>query len=329
MFSPAALQSVLISREYLKDFSGSSNGRGIWFGFSFPVTEATFDLQYVVRKNDSGWTEVCPGSIFWHWERGIQGRRAYENIINEICQMKRYQFTTLIWEEDGVYVSKCMEVELSSCGETPKEALENLREAFDLWLKNAELLGLIWCSSLNNLVEKIHFCHRGWGCVKLPQVSSHTLIKSLNGLVTWMLHSRVRGVTWLFIRMPTAWNCWSLIRNVDPVPIGTLMSIMKQARMERDEFYLFLTSWSDFYLQWMRCYIDTWYIVYILGCLFRWSHQSRLTDRKGAGNAEPIKSQPLIIIVWIWKSSSKKIPKMAVLLSVALPFPAVTPRVRR
>ena len=55
--------------------------------------------------------------------------------------MKRYQFTTLIWEEDGVYVSKCMEIELSSCGDTPKEALENLREAIDLWLKNAEALG--------------------------------------------------------------------------------------------------------------------------------------------------------------------------------------------
>jgi predicted RNase H-like HicB family nuclease len=65
------------------------------------------------------------------------------NIIKEICQMKRYQFTTLIWEEDGVYVSKCMEIELSSCGDTPKEALDNLREAIDLWLKNAEVLGLL------------------------------------------------------------------------------------------------------------------------------------------------------------------------------------------
>jgi len=61
----------------------------------------------------------------------------------EICQRKRYQFTTLIWEEDGVYISKCMEIELSSCGDTPKEALENLREAIDLWLKNAGLLGLL------------------------------------------------------------------------------------------------------------------------------------------------------------------------------------------
>ncbi len=57
--------------------------------------------------------------------------------------MKRYQFTTLIWEEEGTYVSKCVEIEVASCGQTPKEALDNLREAIDLWLKNAELLGVL------------------------------------------------------------------------------------------------------------------------------------------------------------------------------------------
>lgn len=57
--------------------------------------------------------------------------------------MKKYQFTALIWEEDGVYVSKCVEIEVASCGDTPKEALENLREAIDLWLKNAEYLLLL------------------------------------------------------------------------------------------------------------------------------------------------------------------------------------------
>lgn len=61
----------------------------------------------------------------------------------EIRVMNRYQLTTLIWEEDGVYVSKCMEIEVASCGDTPKEALDNLREAIDLWLKNAEYLGLL------------------------------------------------------------------------------------------------------------------------------------------------------------------------------------------
>lgn len=57
--------------------------------------------------------------------------------------MNKYQLTTLIWEKDGVYVSKCMEIEVASCGDTPKEALDNLREAIDLWLKNTDYLGLL------------------------------------------------------------------------------------------------------------------------------------------------------------------------------------------
>lgn len=56
--------------------------------------------------------------------------------------MKRYQLTTQIWEEEGVYVSQCRDIKVASCGATPKEALDNLREAIDLWLKNAEFLGI-------------------------------------------------------------------------------------------------------------------------------------------------------------------------------------------
>ncbi len=52
--------------------------------------------------------------------------------------MVRYQLTALAWEEDGVYVSRCVELEVASCGDTPKEALAMLREAVDLYLENAE-----------------------------------------------------------------------------------------------------------------------------------------------------------------------------------------------
>jgi len=57
--------------------------------------------------------------------------------------MKRYQFTTQIWEEEGVYVSQCRDIKVASCGAPPKEALDNLHEAIDLWLKNAEFLGIL------------------------------------------------------------------------------------------------------------------------------------------------------------------------------------------
>jgi predicted RNase H-like HicB family nuclease len=57
--------------------------------------------------------------------------------------MKTYQFTITIWEEDGIYVSKCVELEIASCGDTPKDALDNIREAIDLYLKNAREYGML------------------------------------------------------------------------------------------------------------------------------------------------------------------------------------------
>jgi predicted RNase H-like HicB family nuclease len=52
--------------------------------------------------------------------------------------MANYHLTVTIWEEEGVYIAKCVELEVASCGDTPKEALENIREAIDLYLKNAK-----------------------------------------------------------------------------------------------------------------------------------------------------------------------------------------------
>jgi predicted RNase H-like HicB family nuclease len=43
----------------------------------------------------------------------------------------------------GAYVSRCPELEVASFGYTPEEALENLKEAGELYLENAEELGLI------------------------------------------------------------------------------------------------------------------------------------------------------------------------------------------
>ncbi len=57
--------------------------------------------------------------------------------------MTNYFLSVTIWEEEGVYVSKCVELEVASCGDTPKEALENIREAIDLYLKNALEYGIL------------------------------------------------------------------------------------------------------------------------------------------------------------------------------------------
>ena len=57
--------------------------------------------------------------------------------------MARYRLTAMVWEEDGVYVSRCVELEVASCGDTPEEALAMLREAAGLYLGNAEICGLL------------------------------------------------------------------------------------------------------------------------------------------------------------------------------------------
>ncbi|MBN1762133.1 MAG: type II toxin-antitoxin system HicB family antitoxin [Methanomicrobia archaeon] len=57
--------------------------------------------------------------------------------------MKKFNLTATIWEEEGVYVSKCPELGVASCGDTPEEALSNLKEAVELYLDNARELGLI------------------------------------------------------------------------------------------------------------------------------------------------------------------------------------------
>ena len=53
-------------------------------------------------------------------------------------QIVLYQLTAKVREEDGVCVSRCVELEVASCGDTPEEALAMLREAAGLYLENAE-----------------------------------------------------------------------------------------------------------------------------------------------------------------------------------------------
>ncbi len=56
--------------------------------------------------------------------------------------MKDLRFIAVVWKEEEGYVSMCPELGVSSCGDTPDEALENLKEAVELYLENAKELGL-------------------------------------------------------------------------------------------------------------------------------------------------------------------------------------------
>jgi len=57
--------------------------------------------------------------------------------------MEKFNLTAIMWSEEDVYVSKCPELGVASCGDTLEEALSNLKEAVELYLDNARELGLI------------------------------------------------------------------------------------------------------------------------------------------------------------------------------------------
>ncbi|MDO8445107.1 MAG: type II toxin-antitoxin system HicB family antitoxin [Deltaproteobacteria bacterium] len=57
--------------------------------------------------------------------------------------MKTFDYTMVVWKESEGYVSKCPELGVASCGESINEAAENLKEAVELYLENAEVLGLL------------------------------------------------------------------------------------------------------------------------------------------------------------------------------------------
>lgn len=50
----------------------------------------------------------------------------------QYCHLK-----ILIWKEGSQYVSRCLNVEVASCGSTRKEAQDNLYEALELYFEDS------------------------------------------------------------------------------------------------------------------------------------------------------------------------------------------------
>ncbi len=57
--------------------------------------------------------------------------------------MKIFEYTAVVWKETEGFVSKCPELGVASCGDTFEEAVNNLKEAVELYLDNAKELDLI------------------------------------------------------------------------------------------------------------------------------------------------------------------------------------------
>ena len=57
--------------------------------------------------------------------------------------MKIFEYTAVVWKEAEGFVSKCPELGVASCGDTFEEAVNNLKEAVELYLDNAKELDMI------------------------------------------------------------------------------------------------------------------------------------------------------------------------------------------
>lgn len=53
--------------------------------------------------------------------------------------MKNQILHTVIWKEKDIFVAKFLEIELASQGKSKKEALNNLKEALDLYLEDKDI----------------------------------------------------------------------------------------------------------------------------------------------------------------------------------------------
>lgn len=56
--------------------------------------------------------------------------------------MKTATFTASVWREPNGFVSYCPELGVASAGDSQEHALEMLREAVELYLRNAVALGI-------------------------------------------------------------------------------------------------------------------------------------------------------------------------------------------
>jgi predicted RNase H-like HicB family nuclease len=50
--------------------------------------------------------------------------------------MKHHTLANVVWKEGNFYVAQCLNIDVSSFGETKAEALENLNEALMLYLED-------------------------------------------------------------------------------------------------------------------------------------------------------------------------------------------------
>lgn len=51
---------------------------------------------------------------------------------------EKLTFSSVVWKEDEIYVSWCPDLDIASQGKTVEEALNNLKEAIELYLEDED-----------------------------------------------------------------------------------------------------------------------------------------------------------------------------------------------
>ncbi len=51
-------------------------------------------------------------------------------------KLNMIKFTSIVWKEGKYYVAQCLNIDVSSFGKTKKQAVNNLAEAVELYLKD-------------------------------------------------------------------------------------------------------------------------------------------------------------------------------------------------
>lgn len=57
--------------------------------------------------------------------------------------MRKINFKNIVWKEGKYYVAQCLNIDISSFGNTKKEAMENLDEALELYLEDTKTPSLV------------------------------------------------------------------------------------------------------------------------------------------------------------------------------------------
>ena len=53
--------------------------------------------------------------------------------------MKTFHVKNSVWQEDKFFVAQCLNLDISSFGDTKEDALNNLDEALDLYFEDANM----------------------------------------------------------------------------------------------------------------------------------------------------------------------------------------------